>query len=116
VTEPFVVNIRVNAGFIPKDHWSQIPTVGGGRIVGEICHFVDLIHFFTGSDPVKVFAESITTSNEILTSHDNIAIVLKFSNGSVGNITYVANGDKSMPKEYIEVFSAGNVGVIHDFN
>src|SRR5690606_19375403 len=73
VTEPFVVNIRVNAGFIPKDHWSQIPTVGGGRIVGEICHFVDLIHFFTGSDPVKVFAESITTSNEILTSHDNIA-------------------------------------------
>src|SRR5690606_6391337 len=116
VTEPFVVNMRVNAGFIPKDHGAPMPTVGGGRIIGDICNSVDLIQVFTGSVPVKLVAASIATSNETLTSHDNIAIVLKFSNGSVGNITYVANGDKSMPKEYIEVFAAGNIGVIHDFN
>lgn len=113
--EPFVVNIRVNAGTIPKDHWSQLPNIGGGRIIGEICHFVDLIQFFTGAEPVKVFAESITSSNELITVNDNISIVLKFSDGSVGNVTYVANGDKSMPKEYIEVYCAGNIGVINDF-
>jgi polar amino acid transport system substrate-binding protein len=113
--EPLVVNIRVNAGFIPKDHWSQIPEVGGGRIVGEICHFIDLMQYFTGSDPVRVFAESINTSNEQLTSADNLAVTIKFSDGSVGNLAYVANGDKSLPKENIEVFSGGKVGIIQDF-
>jgi len=113
--EPMVVNIRVNAGFIPKDHWSQIPEIGGGRIVGEVCHFIDLMQYFTGADPVRVFAESINTSNEQITSADNVAITLKFSNGSVGNLTYLANGDKSLPKENIEVFSGGKVGIIHDF-
>lgn len=115
ITEPLVVNIRVNAGFIPKDHWTQIPEIGGGRIVGEMCHFIDLMQYFTGSEPVKVFAESIDTGNEKQTSEDNIAVVVKFANGSVGNLTYLANGDKSLPKEYIEVFGAGKVGIIKDF-
>ncbi|MEX2566533.1 MAG: bi-domain-containing oxidoreductase [Cyclobacteriaceae bacterium] len=113
--EPFVINMRINAGLIPKDHWSQLPDVGGGRIVGEICHFIDLMQYFTDADPVKVYAESISTSNEKLTADDNIAIVVKFNDGSIGNLTYVANGDKSLPKEYIEVFNAGNVGIINDF-
>jgi len=115
VSEPIVVNIRVNAGLIPKDHWTQQPEIGGGRIVGEICHFIDLMQFFTGAEPVNVYAASINTKNDKITAEDNIAIVVKFSNGSVGNLTYLANGDKSMPKELIEVFGAGNIGVINDF-
>ncbi|MEX2592074.1 MAG: bi-domain-containing oxidoreductase [Anditalea sp.] len=113
--DPLVVNIRVNAGFIPKDHWSQLPEIGGGRIIGEICHFIDLMQYFTDAKPIKVFAESITSSNVQTTSNDNISIVIKFSDGSVGNLTYVANGDKSLPKEYIEIFCAGHTGVINDF-
>ncbi len=115
VNEPVVVNIRINAGLITKDHWIQKAEVGGGRIVGEICHFVDLMQYFTNAEPVKVFAESINTSNSQITGDDNITIIIKFSNGSIGNLTYLANGDKSMPKERIEVFGAGNTGVINDF-
>ena len=113
--EPFVINIRVNAGFIPKDHWTQIPEIGAGRIIGEMCHFIDLMQFFTDSEPAKVYADCIQTNNEKLKSDDNIAIVIKFKDGSIGNLTYVANGDKSLPKEHIEIFSAGKVGVINDF-
>jgi polar amino acid transport system substrate-binding protein len=115
VTEPLVVNIRVNAGLIPKEHWIQQPEVGGGRIIGEMCHFIDLMQYFTDSEPVKVYAESISSGNAKIVPEDNIAIVVKFNNGSVGNLTYLANGDKSVPKENIEVFGAGVIGVINDF-
>lgn len=114
--EPFVINIRVNAGFISKDHWTQIPEIGAGRIIGEMCHFIDLMQFITNSEPVKVYADCIQTNNEKLKSDDNIAIVIKFKDGSIGNLTYVANGDKAVPKEHIEIFSAGKVGVINDFH
>ncbi len=113
--EPLVVNIRVNAGLIPKNHWTQQMDIGGGRIVGEVCHFIDLMQYFTGAEPVKVFAESINTQNVNITDEDNIAVIVKFSDGSVGNLTYLANGDNSLPKEKIEVFGAGNIGVINDF-
>ena len=113
--DPFVINIRVNAGFIPKDHWTQIPEIGAGRIIGEICHFIDLMQFFTNSEPVKVFAECIQSNNEKLKVDDNIAVVLKFRDGSIGNLIYVANGDKALPKEHIEVFCAGKSAVINDF-
>ena len=115
LTEPIFVNIRVNAGFIPKEHWTQNPKIGGGRIIGEMCHFVDLMQYFTDSEPVKVYADCINTSNESLKADDNVTVVVKFKNGSVGNLTYLANGDKSLPKELIEVFGGGKVGRIHDF-
>ncbi|MDB5013700.1 MAG: putative zinc-binding dehydrogenase [Daejeonella sp.] len=115
VGEPLVVNIRVNAGFIPKEHWTQIAEIGGGRIIGEMCHFIDLMQYFTNSEPMKVYAESIETDNEKIKSDDNIVIIVRFKDGSVGNLTYLANGDKSLPKEHIEVFGAGKVGVIKDF-
>lgn len=115
INEPLFVNIRVNAGFIPKSHWTQQPEIGGGRIIGEVCHFIDLMQYFTDSEPVKVYAESINSNNTKITPEDNVAIVIKFANGSVGNLTYLANGDKSLPKEKIEVFGAENVGVINDF-
>ena len=113
--EPLVINIRVNAGFIPKDHWTQIPEIGAGRIIGEMCHFIDLMQFFTNAEPVKVFAECIHSPNQKLKLDDNIAIIVKFNDGSVGNLTYVANGDKVLPKEHIEIFGAGKAAVINDF-
>lgn len=115
LSEPLFVNIRVNAGFIPKEHWTQNPELGGGRIIGEICHFIDLMQYFTDSEPIKVYAECINTSNEKLKADDNISIIVKFKNGSIGNLNYLANGDKSLPKELIEVFGGGKIGRIHDF-
>lgn len=113
--EPLVVNIRVNAGFIPKDHWTQIPEIGAGRVIGEMCHFIDLMQYFTGAEPVKVYADCIRSGNTKLKQDDNVAIVVKFADGSIGNLVYVANGDKSLPKEQIEVFGAGKAAVINDF-
>ncbi len=113
--EPMVINIRVNAGFIPKDNWIQQKDIGAGRIIGEMCHFIDLMQYFTSSEPVKVYAECINSANDKISPADNIAIVIKFANGSVGNLTYLANGDKAMPKELIEVFSGSKVGIINDF-
>lgn len=114
IGEPLVMNFRVNAGFIPKDHWIQTE-VGGGRIVGEMCHFIDLMQYFTDAKPVKVYAECISTDNSQMKSDDNIAIIVKFSDGSVGNLTYVANADKAMAKEHLEIFGASKAGVIDDF-
>ncbi len=113
--EPKVINIRVNAGFIPKDHWTQNPNLGGGRVIGEMCHFIDLMQYFTDAKPVKVYAASIKTENSNLTAEDNISITVSFEDGSIGNLLYLGNGDKSLPKELVEVFSGGKVGRIHDF-
>lgn len=115
LSEPIFVNIRVNAGFIPKEHWTQNPELGGGRIIGEMCHFIDLMQYFSDSEPVKVYAECINTENEKLKADDNISIIVKFKNGSIGNLVYLANGDKSLPKELIEVFGGGKTGRINDF-
>lgn len=115
VAEPLFINIRVNAGVIPKGHWIQDPETGGGRIIGEACHFIDLMQYLTGGEPVNVFAEAIQTRNSSVTPFDNISVIIKFSNGSIGNLVYLANGDKAMPKERIEVFGAGNTAVIDDF-
>ena len=113
--EPIVMNMRINAGSIPKDNWLQQKDIGAGRLIGEMCHFIDLMQFFTNSEPVKVYADCINTSNDKITPADNISIVVKFRDGSVGNLTYLANGDKGMPKELIEVFGGSKIGVINDF-
>ena len=113
--EPLVMNFRVNAGFIPKDHWTQTKA-GGGRIVGEICHFIDLMQFITDSEPVKVYAECIETNSDKIKNDDNISITVKFGNGSVGNLVYTANGDKGLAKERFEIFGGESVFVINDFN
>ncbi len=114
IGEPLVMNFRINAGFIPGEHWTQT-SAGGGRIIGEMCHFIDLMQFFTGSVPVRVYAESVDAENDSIINNDNIVIVLRFADGSVGNLTYVANGDKSMPKEYLEIFGGNSAFVIDDF-
>ncbi|HLP72155.1 MAG TPA: bi-domain-containing oxidoreductase [Bacteroidales bacterium] len=115
IAEPLLVNIRVNAGIIPGEHWIQNPEIGGGRIIGEVCHFIDLMQFLTGSEPVSVFAESVTTDSSAIAAYDNIAVVVKFRNGSVGNLMYLANGDSGLAKERIEVSGGGSSAVINDF-
>ncbi len=115
IPDPVVVNIRVNAGYIPKEHWTQVAEIGAGRIIGEICHFIDLMQYLTDAEPVRVYADCIHTSNTKVKPDDNVAIVVKFTNGSVCNLLYLANGDKSLAKEHIEVFGGGKVAVINDF-
>ncbi|MFZ2955971.1 MAG: bi-domain-containing oxidoreductase [Candidatus Ozemobacteraceae bacterium] len=112
--EPLVMNFRVNAGFIPPEHWTQTDR-GGGRILGEVCHFIDLMQFFTDSAPVRVYAECVGANNRKIKNDDNLLITLRFADGSIGNIAYFANGDKAMPKERLEISGAGKIVVIDDF-
>lgn len=113
--EPLVIHVRVNAGFIPREHWTQVPEIGAGRVIGEMCHFIDLMQYFTDAEPTKVYADCIATPNHRLTPEDNISVTVKFSDGSVGSLVYLASGDKALPKEHIEVFGAGKTAVIEDF-
>ena len=113
VSEPLAIHYRVNAGFLPADHWLNDPQQGGGRILGEVCHFVDFLCFLTNSSPVEV--ETCSLPNPGRYSNDNIVCSLRFANGSQGTISYLANGDKSFSKERIEVFGGGTVAVLEDF-
>lgn len=113
IQEPLAMHYRVNAGYIPAEHWVHDPKQGGGRIIGEVCHFVDFLSYLTGSLPVYVHAVGLPNSGRYY--DDNIAATLTFANGSVGTITYVANGDKSFSKERIEVFGGESAAVLDDF-
>jgi polar amino acid transport system substrate-binding protein len=115
IAEPLVVNIRINAGDIPREHWIQDPETGAGRIIGEACHFIDLMQYLVNSEPVSVFAESVNTENISVMSNDNFSAVIRFSNGSVGSLTYLANGNQSLPKERIEISGGAVSAVINDF-
>lgn len=112
---PLTMIYRVNAGAIPRDHWIQDPREGGGRLVGEVCHFVDLMQFIAGADPVEVFATCIGTDNAELVAQDNVLITLRFADGSVGTLAYVAQGAKSVAKELFEVHGAGRSAILDNF-
>jgi len=112
-SEPMVVHYRVNAGYLPLTHWLHDPEVGGGRIIGEGCHFIDYLIYLTGSVPVSVYAASLPDGGRY--HQDNVVLNFTFADGSIGTITYLANGDKSFPKERVEVFCGGNIGVIEDY-
>ncbi|HEV7682960.1 MAG TPA: bi-domain-containing oxidoreductase [Pyrinomonadaceae bacterium] len=111
---PLSLVYRVNAGRIPREHWTQDTNEGGGRIVGEVCHFVDLMQFLTGAPPQKVYAESVAGGQGNV-SEDSVFITLQFADGSNGVIAYLAEGDSSLPKEHIEIFGEGKTFVIEDF-
>ena len=113
VREPLLIHYRVNAGYIPPDHWVHDPQEGGGRIIGEVCHFVDFLIFLAGSVPKQVGA--VALPNQGRYRDDNVAVTLTFANGSVGVITYAANGDKAFPKERVEVFGGGATAVLDNF-
>jgi polar amino acid transport system substrate-binding protein len=114
VSGPLLINYRINAGFLPKDHWTQTEQ-GGGRILGEVCHFVDLMQWLTNSEPVLVHALSVAGDNAEMPDRDNVIVSLRFRNGSVGQIAYLACGDKLLAKERIEIFGGGQSFIIDDF-
>lgn len=112
-SEPLFIHYRVNAGFLPANHWTQDPAQGGGRIIGEGCHFIDFLTFLTGSVPVSVRAAALPDGGRY--HQDNVTMTFCFADGSIGVVDYLANGNKNSPKERIEVFSAGKIGVLDDF-
>jgi len=112
---PLSIVYRVNAGRIPREHWTQDEREGGGRIIGEVCHFIDLMQFLTGAVPEKVYAESISAGSAAIVNEDSVFITLRFSDGSAGMVAYVSEGDAALRKEHIEIFGEGKVFVIDDF-
>jgi predicted dehydrogenase/threonine dehydrogenase-like Zn-dependent dehydrogenase len=112
---PLCMNYICNAGFTPKDSWTRDPQIGGGRIIGEACHFIDWMCWLTDSEPTKVYAQSISKETANVFKEDNVMISLHFADGSIGTVSYLACGDKSFAKEHIEVYSGGAIGVINDF-
>ncbi len=115
VKSALVVNIRINSGQISANHWIQDPEIGGGRVIGEGCHFVDLASAITGSNPKTVHSIGTVKVDKSAILNDNVSIALTFENGSIANIIYCADGSKSMAKEYVEVFGGGRSAVLKDF-
>jgi predicted dehydrogenase/threonine dehydrogenase-like Zn-dependent dehydrogenase len=111
---PLSISYRINAGRVPRTHWVNDENEGG-RIIGEVCHFIDFMHFLTGSLTTRVYAEAIGGRNANVTDEDSIFITLKLADGSNGSIAYLAEGDSALPKERIEIFGGGKSFVIDDF-
>ena len=114
-TYPIFINYRINAGVLSKESWVQNAEEGGGRIIGEVCHFVDFLQYMTGCYPKRIFAETLHISDQSLEINDNLSATISFPDGSIGTISYLANGDLSYPKERIEIFGGGSICVIDDF-
>ena len=112
---PLSINYRVNAGVVPKESWIQDSAVGGGRVLGELCHFLDLAAFFAGSPPASVYAVRAGGPSALAEDADSVAVTLSFENGSLAVISYVSSGDASFSKERIEIHGAGKSAVIEDF-
>lgn len=112
-SEPLTLTMTVNAGAIPPEHWTQDPERGGGRIIGEGCHFIDLLSFLAGAPVVKVAA--MMSGEGPVVREDKMSILLSFADGSVGTVHYFANGSKSFPKETMEIFSDGRVIRLENF-
>ena len=111
--EPLVATYRVNAGYLPPDHWLHDPAQGGGRIIGEACHFIDFLVYLVGDLPSGVTAVALPDQNHY--HEDNVLITLTFPDGSLGTVAYLANGDKAFGKERVEVFCDGWSAALDDF-
>ena len=111
--EPMMVNVRVNAGYLPPDHWRQ-QKASGGRILGEFCHFMDWTRAIVGVPIEEVTASALPDSKRY--SQDNISVRLSFQDGSIAILLYLANGDQSIGKEFMEVFCQGCIARLDDFS
>lgn len=110
---PKVMTYRINAGPLHANHWLYDPHEGGGRIIGEVCHFIDYLTYLADSTPVKVRA--IGAGSDTPANDENVIITLNYADGSIGSISYIATGDRSFPKERVEIFGGGRVAVLDDF-
>ena len=115
IAEPKSFIMTVNAGQIPPDHWTQDPEIGGGRIVGEACHFIDLLRHLAGARITGQYALALGRSPSLAITSDKATLTLGFADGSTGTIHYLANGHKAFPKERLEVFCAGRVLQLDNF-
>lgn len=115
INEPKSMVMTVNAGAIPVDHWTQDPQVGGGRIIGEACHFIDLLRYLAGAPIIEHQVTGIGGVSGLRVREDKASFILSFADGSFGAIHYLANGHKSFPKERLEVFAGGRVLQIDNF-
>ncbi len=111
--EPLSIHYRVNAGFLPLTHWVQDPAQGGGRIVGEVCHFIDFLIFLAGGLPMSLLASGLPNSGRY--ADDNLHLSLAFPDGSLASIEYLSGGDRAYSKERVEAFGGGRVAVLEDF-
>jgi predicted dehydrogenase/threonine dehydrogenase-like Zn-dependent dehydrogenase len=110
---PLTVTYRVNAGVVPPSHWTQDREIGGGRLVGEGCHFIDFASYLAGTPPVRVFATTVGGGS--VPPQDRTATTVVYADGSVAQILYSALGDTSLPKERVEVLSERGAAVLDDF-
>ncbi len=107
---PSIMHYRVNAGPLPPEHWINDPEQGGGRIIGEMCHFVDLLSYLCSSRPITVRAQGAPSPEG-----ENVTATIEFENGSIGTISYICSGDRAFAKERLEIFRGGAVAVLDDF-
>lgn len=109
---PVSILYRINAGQVPAEHWIHNPLVGGGRIIGEVCHFIDLCTFMANSPVAGLSASALQEPHHL---HDTLTINLHFKNGSIATIAYFSNGHKEINKEYLEIYSHGWIAILDDF-
>lgn len=109
---PTVMNFRINAGAIPGDHWTQSADEGGGRVLGEVCHFIDFARYLAGSSIASVHAQAAGGDGAL---GDDVSVALAFADGSLAHILYTAQGDMAAGKERYEIFAGGKNGLIEDF-
>lgn len=115
VREPKSFIATMNAGAIPASHWTQDVSVGGGRIIGEACHMIDLMRFMAGAPVISIQARRIGDNPAMEVCEDKASILLGFADGSIGTVHYFANGSASFPKERVEAFCAGRVLALDNF-
>lgn len=114
--QPKLIFYRVNAGPVKASDWTQDPEIGGGRIIGEVCHFIDTAAYLCGDAlPKSVHASSLDSGRSDMIDKDNISITINYDNGSVATILYIANGDRQLPKEEIQVFAGGKSAIMKNF-
>jgi predicted dehydrogenase len=113
-SNPMIINYRMNAGYIPLDHWVH-GSEGGGRNLGEACHIYDLFTYLTNSQVLSVVASTITPKTTYYSAQDNFVATMTFADGSVATLTYTALGAKEYPKEHMEIFVDGKVLAMHDY-
>jgi predicted dehydrogenase len=114
-SQPATIEMLVNAGHLPADHWMHDPQVGGGRIIGEGCHFIDLLTFLVGSPITSVQAVMVGDTNGMATRNDHMSVLLSFADGSLGNVHYFSAGHRSFPKESLRLFCQGRVLELDNF-
>jgi predicted dehydrogenase/threonine dehydrogenase-like Zn-dependent dehydrogenase len=112
---PYLINYRVNAGYVPKTHWVQDPEVGGGRIVGECCHFFDFFNYIIESEVESIFTMGIPVNDTTVIANDNVIGTIKWADGSLTTLTYTTLGHSDLPKERIEIYADRSSIVVDDF-